>query len=154
MITEEQLDTVIDDLEQQGADLVQFYQASGQDLPVLTSFLTDTDTELLTDDEHDYLLYLGMIMIRLYQSAGQLQDDLDQDTLGENEEQLWQLVNDLSPRPLDKIWERTDSNAVVTNFLLESLTIDAESEFLTETGAQLMYVKLASIAGAILASQN
>ncbi len=149
MNTAERLDSVIDDLEARQPDLARFYEVLGNDFPVMVSFLTDTDTELLTDEEQAYVLYLAMVLIHLFQQQSLLNSDLDQEALGSAEEFYWQMINASSPRPLEKIWDQTPVDAVLSQFILESLAMDEEAEFLTEAGSQIAFVKLAALANAI-----
>ena len=76
MITEERLDAIIDQVENESLDLVEFYRQLTITKPIVGSFLTDQDTHLLTDDEHDYMLYLGVVLLRLLHGEGLLQSDL------------------------------------------------------------------------------
>lgn len=141
MITEEQLDAIIDQLDQHPVDLLQFYEQCAATMPVLVSYLTDADTRLLTDEEHDYMLYLGMVLLRALESQ---RADPESEALGEREEQVWELINAHGSAALQKIGDTIDSD-VLAEFILDALEIDEETDFLTEPGAQLIFAKLSAM---------
>ena len=150
MISEALLDQVIDDLTEEEIDMVAFYTNMARTMPVLTSYLTDQDTELLTDREHDYLLYLAMVLLRAGSAVGAAEEDADPAELETREEAAWEALNACGARPLDRLRERTPFEAVVPNFILDALEVDEDLEFVTEPGGQLLYVKLITMAGVLL----
>ncbi|MDX1407349.1 MAG: hypothetical protein R3330_04430, partial [Saprospiraceae bacterium] len=113
------------------------------DFPFLVGYLNDRDTHWLTDPEHEYLLYLGMIILQTMQADGKLASDVDREHLDAREEDLWQQLESLGARPLDKLRKQLPTDNVLSDFVLEALEPDDdELSFMTEPGAQLVYVKL------------
>lgn len=139
MLTADDIDAAIAWMEETEPDMTGYYGRLSQSLPVLTGYLIDRDTELLTDAEHDYLLFLGMIITRALTTAALIETDIDHSVLEDKEEGLWEGMDSL-PEEVIPLYE----------FVEESLEKDEDTAFLTEPGIQIIKVKLVALAFAAM----
>ena len=144
MITDPILDAVIEQVANNTVDLTGFYQGLAAKMPITASALLDADTRLLSEPEHDFMLYVGMIILLAIQEVSRI-EDVTTEAIGLAEERRWELINDSGNNALQKIWDGVDEEAVLEDFVLDAVGPDEMPEFLTEAGTLIIYAKLMAI---------
>ena len=145
MTTYDELDAVIEEVSLKEVDLTAFYQAQSDSIPVVTQYLTDRDTTLLSHEEHDYMLFLGVIVLKCAVTGIASTQEMTPQHIEEHEELLWGIVNEYGSQLFTKLEEHLTPDDVVQEFLIESLERDKDTAFLTDEGALLIFVKLSVV---------
>jgi hypothetical protein len=146
MISEEVLDSTLQLLETKPVDVADFYESMTSDYPVAISWLMN-EPGPLTTEEQDYLLFLGMVLIRL--CADNDMPDANPERLESIDEALWETLNQDFKRAMEIQAETVSDDDAVGIFLIDALHPDEELPFLTGTGALLMYSKLMTLSRAV-----
>lgn len=146
MITEDALDGIVKSLESQPIEMEEFYERMGEYYPVAVGWLT-RETDLLTKEEQDYHLYLGMVVLTLM--ADNELDDADPESLQSIEEKLWDKLNADHPNALNAQAEEVEDSDAVGIFLIDALHTDDELPFLTPPGAIASFARLNVLAKSV-----
>lgn len=139
----EEIDSVIDQIEANPEDLSTFYDALAESHPMAFTWLT-SESAPLTDEEHDYFLFLGMIICKL--AMAREAADCIPDKLETHEEAIWTVLNDDMPHSLAVQADNVDDEDGAIIFLIDSLHANEDLPFLTSPGAMAMYARLYSLA--------
>ena len=146
MISEDALDAIIKSLESQPIEMEEFYERMSEYYPVAVGWLT-RETDLLTQQEQDYHLYLGMVLLTLM--ADNEIPDPEPDNLQSLEETLWDQLNATHPRSLEVQAEEVEDSDAVGIFLIDALHTDDELPFLTHPGALASFARLNTLARSV-----
>ena len=139
----EEVDAVIDQIEANPEDLSEFYDRFSESHPMAFAWLT-SESAPLTEEEHDYFLFLGMIISKL--AIAREAEDCSPSKLEANEEAIWTILNDDMPHSLAVQAENVDDNDGAVIFLVDSLHASEDLPFLTPPGALAMYARLHALA--------
>jgi hypothetical protein len=130
------LDRIVEDT----PDASTFYEQLAMSAPFVVGYLLDSDTEMLSDEEQDYLLFLGMVLVSFLREQGFLTSDVDPEVLGKHEESVWNAEGFAAPA---KVHPRLEE---INAFIEEALVQDKDTSFLEEGGVQIIYAKLYALA--------
>ena len=119
--------------------------------PEIFTFLFDEDTRLLLEQEHDYLLFLAMVMLHVFEGSGIDLASLDVDTLEDMAEYNWGLLEHTSIENISETVARHPGSALYT-FLEEAISPHKAHEILSEAAVELVYVKCKSLVDAAFLS--
>ncbi|HLF63699.1 MAG TPA: hypothetical protein VI603_08095 [Saprospiraceae bacterium] len=125
-------------------DSVTFFSALATTQPDLFTFLFDEDTRLLLEQEHDYLLFLSMILLDVLQQSGTNPDAIDLESLEDMSEYNWGLLEHTSIETITETVSRHPGYALYT-FLEEACTPENAHDVLSEAAVELVYVKCKSL---------
>ena len=139
MITAEEVDVVLDKLEAQELEMPVFYQGIAATHPMAFAWIM-SESAPLTEEEHDYFLFLAMVIMLL--ALLKEKSDCDPEKLESTEEEIWTILNDDMPHSLAVQAENVDDENAAVIFLVDSLHANEELPFLTPTGALAMYARL------------
>jgi hypothetical protein len=143
MTLEQALDANLDSAATYPEKAADFFNTLSIEQPGIFTFLFDSDTQLLSEEEHDYLLFLAMVIVESAKSADiTIEEDVDVDTLEDMAEHNWGLIEHVG---MDVI---TDSLAEHPGFplyaFLEDCCIldeDGTHELLSAPASELLFVK-------------
>ncbi len=125
--------------------------ATGQ--PDLFTFLFDNDTRLLTEQEHDYLLFIAMIILEVCASCHIDVGEIRIDTLEEVAEQNWGLLEHASVESISESVSQHPAHEMYL-FLEDACTPVQSHEMLTEVAAELVYVKCKTLVDSAFSQQD
>ena len=118
-----------------------YFHALSTSQPEVFVFLFDDDTRLLLEQEHDYLLFLSMIILNILHD--QL-DTIDIESLEDLAEHNWGLLEHTSIENISETVSRHPAYALYA-FLEEACTPQLEHDVLSEAAVELVYVKCKSL---------
>lgn len=138
------IDITLQRAEQGDPDVSDYYSDLVIKLPEVFSFLFDEDTRLLLEPEHDYLLFLAMIILEV---IGKSEADISEvrlEDLSEASENNWGLLEFTS---LDNLTATTNNlpGHLLYVFLEDACTPVSGHEILSEAAVELVYVKCKSL---------
>lgn len=131
-------------------DAASFFNTLSTSQPEVFVFLFDEDTRLLLEQEHDYLLFLSMIILNTLHD--QL-DSIDLESLEDMAEHNWGLLEHTSIENISETVARHPAYALYA-FLEEGCTPQIEHDVLSETAVELVYVKCKSLIDCVFLSPD
>lgn len=146
MMSADQVDEVLNQIEENPHDLSEFYDELSENYPMAFSWLT-TESAPLTEEEHDYFLFLGMVVMKMAISRDA--DDCLPTDLEASEEAIWTILNDDMPHSLEVQAENVEDEDGAVIFLIDSLHANDDLPFLTPPGAMAMYARLYALTRAL-----
>ena len=138
------IDEVLEKAESGALDSGVFFNTLTTEQPDIFTFFFDEDTRLLTEPEHDYLLFLAMVVLSVLREHGIATTGIDLEILEEAEEHNWGLLEHASLESISDSVERHPAFALYT-FLEEACTPQQKHEVLSEVAAELVYNKCKSL---------
>lgn len=148
------IDQVIEALDRSDEALEKADQEMADSQPDLMAFLTQEALDVLTEDERDYLLLLGLT---LWESARRVQGDLpvlSAEQIGEAEERNYELLDKAQGatfRDRISIFFEGYPQEDLLAFVEDALT-DDEDEYVTPEGRETLFVTLKSVIDALHAA--
>ena len=131
-------------IEQQQLNPGQYFSEVSASVPDVFTFFFDSDTRLLSEDEHDYLLFVGMIILKTADALSVNLADIDLDDLESRAEDNWGLLEFTSIENLSSTLEASHVSELY--FFLEDACTPANGhEVLSAAGVELVYVKCKSL---------
>ena len=137
MITDQAIDQILGSFEQSPPDLQHYYGQLALSSPDEAAFLTGPDLDILTNEEHEYLLFLGIVLLELVKGTAFILDNAN-----EAEENLWGQLNSTKSWSVEKEAEVVADDDTWGIFLIDALAEDEDTSFLTSQGATVIWVKL------------
>ena len=131
--------------EQGTLDSEMFFSTLATEMPEVFTFLFDEDTRLLQEQEHDYLLFISMVLIDTLRQTDNQFSETDIELLHDLVEDNWGLLEHTS---IDNISETLSRHPAypMYEFLEDACTPDdEEQEILSDVAAELIYVKCKSL---------
>jgi hypothetical protein len=124
-----------------------FYANLSTSQPEIFTFLFDEDTRLLMEHEHDYLLFLAMILMEVCKGNDVDLSAIEVDALEDMAEYNWGLLEHTS---IENISETLVEHPgyVLYEFLEEATSPQKSHEILAEAAIELVYVKCKSLVDA------
>ena len=115
--------------------------------PTILAYLLSENFEVLTMEEKEYLLYLTLVIVNAAEHVNPGLPLVDQDALGEAEEENYGLINASKERrfrdKLNVFFEDTPQEDLLA-FVEDSL-MEEEEDLVTKVGREPMFVALKSI---------
>jgi hypothetical protein len=151
MISTEQIEKIFDKLsaneKQQEKLLVSFAEKQ----PHIAAWLLGESFELLTEEEQDYLFFLGMVIFNAVSEHVAEPEEIDGDELREAEELNWQILEDSNKGSFsDRItifFEDTEEEDLLA-FIEDALVVEEDEPdgIVTKIGREPMFVALKTMA--------
>ena len=138
------IDDALEKAESGALDSGVFFNALATGQPGIFTFFFDEDTRLLAEPEHDYLLFLAMVVLTVLREHGIPMTDIDLEILEEAEEHNWGLLEHASLESISDSVERHPAFALYA-FLEEACTPQQGHEVLSEVATELVYNKCKSL---------
>jgi len=156
MITTEQIESIFDKLsvneQQQEKLLVQFAEKQ----PHVAAWCLGETFDILTEEEQDYMFFLGMVIFNAVAEFRSIPDEIDGDELREAEELNWQILEDSNKGSFsDRItvfFEDTEEEDLLA-FIEDALVVedDEPDGIVTKIGREPMFVALKTMADLFMA---
>ena len=149
----EDIDAALDRAERGDLKAEEFYSALATSDPAMFTFLFDPDTRLLLEPEHDYLLFLAMVLLEALAHSGLKQSSVEMDLLESLAEENWGYLEYTSIENLTSTL--SDHIAVdAYTFLEDACTPDTDHEVLSEAAVELVYVKCKTLIDSLAIQQQ
>ena len=139
MITERQIDDIIDHLERQ--DDKEIIEEISQSQPALLSYVLSEGFEMLTKDENKIMIFLFLV---IYSAFGSELEPIEPSDIESTEDKNWEIFNETSGTefqdkitPFFKDYTQEDLLAFV-----EDALVDDEDSFVTKEGKELLFIGL------------
>lgn len=116
--------------------------------PMVLAYLLSENFRLLTREEREYLLYIGIIICHSIYSTEPPSHIITQDLLDEKEEANWEKMNNVekgSFRDKLDIFFKDYPQEDLLAYLEDSLAEDDSNNFVTKDGKGLMFIGLKTI---------
>ena len=129
MISEEQIESVLLEIESDPDLYTESLLSLKSQQPVVAAYLFSESFDVLTNTEKEYLLYLTVVIWRSIQRSYPELPEVTEDALGEFEEQNWERINDSSGKPfrhqLDVFFENAPQEELLA-FVEDALLLEDE----------------------------
>jgi hypothetical protein len=150
MITEEQIEKVLDRMEDSEVTIPEIVKELSQQHPVLHAYITSPQfDEILSQTEREYFHFLVvslyMIIKEYYPQC--LQTPLEEEEIGAKEEELWekwekQGNKDFNAK-LDPFFEETEEEDLLA--LIEDALMETEDDLITPSGREPVFIALKTL---------
>jgi hypothetical protein len=121
--------------------------------PAIAAYLFSEDTEALTRDEREWLLFVALVIFRAAEKTASL-PAVSEDALIGAEERNWELLENATAQSfrarMDVFFKSTPQEDLLA-FIEDSLSEDEEDNFITKEGREPMFVILKTIADVLTA---
>lgn len=142
MITERQIDDIIDHLERQ--DDKEIIEEISQSQPALLSYVLSEGFEMLTKDEHKIMIFLFLV---IYSAFGSELETIDPSDIEVTEDKNWEIFNETSGTefqdkitPFFKDYNQEDLLAFV-----EDTLVDDEDNPVTPEGRAVIFIGMKTV---------
>jgi len=143
-IAEKNIDTVAESLNGTDNDYDQAITDMQAKQPILFSYLLSESFKLLTKEETDYLLYLGLVIWKTIDAESKTLALLMSDKIEEAEEKNWTLLNESKAKKfndkLDVFFDKYPQEDLLA--FVEDALVDDEDSFVTKEGKELLFIGL------------
>lgn len=123
--------------------------------PILFSYLLSENFKLLTKEEKEYLLYLGLILWKVIENHEVTIPVLTAEEIEEIEEKNWTLFNEAENRnfrtKLDAFFEGYSQEDLLA--FIEDALVEDEDSFVTKEGRDLIFIGLKTTIDALCSIQ-
>ncbi len=143
-IAEKAIDTVAASLNGEDNDYDRTIADMQAKQPVLFSYLLSESFKLLTKEESEYLLYLGLVIWKVVDTEATTLELLMSDKIEEAEEKNWTLLNESKAKKfndkLDVFFDKYPQEDLLA--FVEDALVDDEDSFVTKEGKELLFIGL------------
>lgn len=143
-IAEKAIDTIAESLNETGSDYDQAVADMQAKQPILFSYLLSESFKLLTKEESEYLLYLGLVIWKTVDAETTTLELLMSDSIEEAEEKNWTLLNESKAKnfndKLDVFFDKYPQEDLLA--FVEDALVDDEDSFVTKEGKELLFIGL------------
>jgi hypothetical protein len=142
------METLIDDIlgkaERGELNVTKFFQSLATTQSDVFTYLFDEDTRLLVEPEHDFLLYISMIILEVISADNPEGIVIDIDSLEEAAEDNWGFLEHTS---IENISETMTSHPAAPLYLFveDSCAPETDHEVLSEAAVELVCVQCTRI---------
>lgn len=150
-ISEQVIDRIAQELENTPEGYVLAIEEMKEKQPALLAYFLSEDFHLLTEDENEYLLYLGIVIWKSIEETTPGLPEVTEKALEMAEEINWDLLSQVTS---NKFRERM--NVFFDNYSQEDLLafvedalIDDEDSFISKEGREPLFVTLKSVIDAL-----
>lgn len=146
-IAEQIIDSVTEALDAEEHSYDQAIADMQSKQPILFSYLLSESFKLLTKEESEYLLYLGLIIWKSINTQENTGATLTSEHIEEVEEKNWALLNESNARQfrekLNIFFEKYPQEDLLA--FVEDALIDDEDSFVTKEGKELLFIGLKTV---------
>lgn len=142
-----QIDAVIDKESENDDDgMALLRQLSGQQ-PAIAAYLAQENFNLLTVEEHDYLIFLFSIIHSLYNSRFPEMPQVTQNIIEKCEESNWELMNAATAKKFHSRLDAFFDNFEEVDLLafVEDAITDDDNDLVSHEGREPMFVALKTV---------
>ena len=143
-IAEKAIDAVAESLNGEGNDYDRAITDMQGKQPILFSYLLSESFKLLTKEESEYLLYLGLVIWKAVDVETTALELLMSDKIEEAEEKNWTLLNESKAKKfndkLDVFFDKYPQEDLLA--FVEDALVDDEDSFVTKEGKELLFIGL------------
>lgn len=140
MNLEEAIEEVLIASEQGELDPSAYFSGLATTSPEVFAFLFDEDTRLLIESEHDYLLFVAMVLLECLKRTGKSTEDLGLEDLERVADHNWGLLEYTSIDNLTDSLEGYEAMPLY-EFLEDACTPAEDHDVLSAVAVELAYVK-------------
>jgi hypothetical protein len=150
MTTELEIENVMTGLENEDFSPESLIEEMDEVQPNVLAYLLSDNFELLTEDERNYLIYLGSIIWKSTSSNATENLNVSEELIIETEEKNWEIMNEQSGQSwrerLNPFFESTKEEDLLA-FIEDGLADDEEEEnpIVTKEGKELLFVGLKTV---------
>jgi hypothetical protein len=138
------IDTTLEQAELGALHADSYFAGLSTRLPEVFTFFFDEDTRLLMDPEHDYFLFVGMILLNVLDNSEADLARIDLPMLEDAAEENWGLLEYTS---IDNLTETLGDHGAIDlyDFLADACSPADDHEVLSQAAVELVYVKCKSL---------
>ena len=149
-ISEEIIEQQLSLLEAENEQVEQHIDSFAKKQPILFSYLLSEGFDILTNEEQQLLIYLALVIFKSVESKHKDMPSIAQESLGDKEEQNWELLNDSvgkSFRERLDIFFKDYPQEDLLAFAEDALTLDEKETagVLTKEGREPIFIGLKTI---------
>ena len=118
-----------------------------EDQPALAAYLAQDNFQLLTADEHDYLIFLTTVIYRLYSERYPELPLIDEELLDECEEINWEKMSSVSEKKFSRRIDTFFENFAEEDLLafVEDALEDDDMSVVSKEGREPMFIALKTL---------
>lgn len=149
MIEEKTIDSAVDYLESREEEFELLVEDFGQAQPALLAYILSESTEVLTNYEKEYLLFLALTVWKSFDIAGlgAIIPEVEAAQIEEKEDIFWGWIGDSKEKDfnkkIDRFFEETEEEELYA-FIEDALEME-ENEWLTPQGREAIFVFMATL---------
>lgn len=134
------IDAVLADSEAGKLDPSAYFNTLITEAPDVFAFFFDDDTRLLMESEHDFMLFVAMILVESVKRAGKSPADVDLDELAKAADHNWGMLEFTSIENITTTLEGYEAIPLY-EFLEDACSPADDHELLSEVAVELVFVK-------------
>jgi hypothetical protein len=130
-IPEGVIDAILDELGDSEELANQHMDRFSEKQPVLMAYLCSEDFDVLSEEEHSYMLFLAMVVWMAVERQNPDQAEIDEDFIGDMDEHNWEIINSRASMPIADRLESfigEDSPEELIEFLIDAILEEDEDE--------------------------
>jgi membrane-bound lytic murein transglycosylase MltF len=149
MIEEKTIDSAVDYLESREEEFELLVEDFGQAQPALLAYILSESTEVLTNYEKEYLLFLALTVWKSFDidGLGKIIPEVDPTQIEEKEDIFWGWMGDSKEKDfnkkIDRFFDETEEEELYA-FIEDALEME-ENEWLTPQGREAIFVFMATL---------
>jgi hypothetical protein len=150
MITEEQIESVLDRMEDSEVTIPEIVKGLASEHPVVHAYITSPQfDEILSQTEREYFHFL---VVSLYMIIKEYYPDcmlipIEEEEIGAKEEELWGIWEKLGNKEfnskLDLFFEETEEEDLLA--LIEDALMETEDDLITANGREPVFIALKTL---------
>lgn len=152
IFNEKLIDKVFDRMINDDNDPEQELRKLSETQPGIIDFLANESLEVLTPEEHDYLIFLSMVIVNCMSEAKLQLDTVAPEELEELEEKNWELLEAVTGKGFRQrisiFFDHSDQEDMLA-FIEDALAED-DLHLVTKEGRELMFIVLLTLFQALI----
>lgn len=149
MIEETTINAAVDYLESREEEFELLVDDFGQAQPALLAYVLSESTDVLTNHEKEYLLFLALTVWKSFEleGLGKIIQEVEPEVIEEKEDVFWGWISESKERDfnkkIDRFFEESEEEELFA-FLEDALEME-ENEWLTPQGREAIFVFMATL---------
>jgi hypothetical protein len=149
MIEETTINAAVDYLESREEEFELLVEDFGQAQPALLAYVLSESTDVLTNHEKEYLLFLALTVWKSFEleGLGKIIQEVEPEVIEEKEDVFWGWISESKERDfnkkIDRFFEESEEEELFA-FLEDALEME-ENEWLTPQGREAIFVFMATL---------
>ncbi|MEY2905376.1 MAG: hypothetical protein RJA52_1392 [Bacteroidota bacterium] len=149
MIEETTINAAVDYLESREEEFELLVEDFGQAQPALLAYVLSESTDVLTNHEKEYLLFLALTVWKSFEleGLGKIIQEVEPEVIEEKEDVFWGWISESKERDfnkkIDRFFEESEEEELFA-FLEDALEME-ENEWLTPHGREAIFVFMATL---------